>query len=370
MEKTNPEILSQGEIKCKKCGAKLKYAPGTDSIVCPYCGTKNKIEVDQQKLAEALKEIDYFEFIQNIDIAEEENEEQSVVKCPTCGATTSISTNIISSECPYCGSPLIKDQNQIKKQLKPSALIPFVITKNEASEKFNKWIKKSFWVPKKAKKYARPEKLQGLYTPYWTFDAKTITDYTGQRGDDYEETETYTNSEGETETRTVTRTEWTNVSGRVYVDFDDLLVVASNSLPQDHIRNLEPWDLSKLVPFDKKYMSGLKAESYTKDIQKGFDEAKIIMSINIEYEIRKDIGGDHQRIDSKNTTYNDVTFKHVLLPIWISSYRFKNKIYRFVVNGESGKIEGERPVSVLKIILVILLIAAIIALIFIFSQSK
>jgi hypothetical protein len=133
---------------------------------------------------------------------------------------------------------------------------------------------------------------------------------------------------------------------------------------------LEPWDLSKLVPFDKKYMSGLKAESYTKDIQKGFDEAKIIMSINIEYEIRKDIGGDHQRIDSKNTTYNDVTFKHVLLPIWISSYRFKNKIYRFVVNGESGKIEGERPVSVLKIILVILLIAAIIALIFIFSQSK
>ena len=76
--------------------------------------------------------------------------------------------------------------------------------------------------------------------------------------------------------------------------------------------------------------------------------------------IKKDIGGDEQRIYSVNTKYNDITFKHVLLPIWISAYRFKNKVYRFLINGRTGEVQGERPWSVWKIIFFSLSIAAVV----------
>ncbi len=365
----NADIINQSEITCKNCAAKLHFEPGTSSLKCPYCGTVNEIKIDKEKLADALEEIDYYQFIAENNNIEVPREEETYVKCTACGAETSISSNIISLECPFCGTPLVKDQSQIKNLIKPSAVIPFKINKNNAADKFNKWMKKSFWAPKKAKIYAKPQKIQGIYTPYWTYDSNTITDYTGQRGDDYQETETYTDSNGETGTRTVTKTSWTSVSGRVYVDFDDVLVVATDSLPEKHVYALEPWDLSGLVPFDKKFLSGLKSESYKKDVKDSFETAKSIMNMTIEQKIKTDIGGDHQTISSKNSTYNDVTFKHVLLPIWLSSYRFKNKIYRFVVNGQTGKVKGERPVSVMKIILVILIVAAIIAAIIYFSKQ-
>ncbi len=366
-ENTPPkaEQINQDSIKCKQCGAKLEFAPGTSSLKCPYCGAENEIKIDEEKRREALREIDYFSFISDSSNIEVEQEEESFVKCPSCGAETTIAGNAISAECPFCGTPLVKDQAQIKSLLKPSALIPFIIDKKTAVESFNKWMKKSFWAPKKAKVYARPDKLQGIYTPYWTFDARTITSYTGQRGDDYEETRT--DSDGNT--TTVTKTRWHSVSGTVYVNFDDIMIVASNSLPEKYVNALEPWHLTELVPFNKSYLSGLKSESYEVDVKQGFEKAKIRMENEIEQEIRRDIGGDHQRIMSKNIQYNNVTFKHILLPIWVSSYRFKGKVYNFVVNGQTGKVKGKRPVDAMKVILVILLVIVIIALIAYFSQQ-
>lgn len=360
----NPDIIDQGDISCKNCAAKLNFAPGTSSLKCPYCGTENEIVIDQTKLADALREIDFFRFIADSRNAEVPIEPESYVKCTSCGAETSISSNIISSECPFCGTPLVKDQSQIKNLIKPSALIPFKVTKNDAVAKFDQWMKKGFWAPKKAKQYAKPQKIQGIYTPYWTYDSNTVTDYTGQRGDDYQETESFTNSEGKADTRTVTKTAWTSVSGRVYVSFDDVLVVATTSLPEKYVYALEPWNMAELVPFDKKFLASLKSESYSTDVKNSYEKAKSIMEVTIDQKIRTNIGGDHQQISSKNSSYNDVTFKHVLLPIWLSSYRFNDKIYRFVVNGQSGKVKGERPVSVMKIILVIILVLIVIAALF------
>ncbi len=359
----NPQLINKKDVTCKNCAAKLEFKPGTSSLECPYCGTLNEIKVDKEKLRKALREIDYLKFIADNNNVETPKEENRFVKCESCGAETSTDAKTISTECPYCGTPLVMEKAQIKSLITPAAVAPFKIDKNTAVESFHKWKKKLWFLPNKARTYAKPNKFQGIYTPYWTYDSNTITSYSGQRGDDYTETETYV-EDGQTKTRTVTKTRWYSVSGTVYVDFDDVLVVASNSLPQEHVYAIEPWHLQDLKPYDRQFLSGFKSESYDIDVKNGFAKAQSIMDSDIADAIRRDIGGDHQRISSKNVNYNDITFKHVLLPVWLSSYRYKDKVYNFVVNGQTGKVKGARPVSAFKIILLVLLIIVIIFIIY------
>ena len=171
-------------------------------------------------------------------------------------------------------------------------------------------------------------------------------------------------------TRTVTKIRWNNVSGHVDNIFDDVLVVASKSLPQEYVEKLEPWELENMLPFNEGYLSGFKTESYQVDIKEGFDNAKIKMDERIRASVCRDIGGDHQRIHTLNTVYNNITFKHILLPIWISAYMFKDKVYRFLINGRTGEVQGERPYSWIKIAAVSILAAAIILVILVLANKE
>ena len=152
--------------------------------------------------------------------------------------------------------------------------------------------------------------------------------------------------------------------------FDDVMVLASKSLPKKYTDALEPWDLQNLTPFSEKYLSGFKTESYQVDVKTGYEEAKTIMDKTIKQLVTKDIGGDEQKIYSTNTSYSNITFKHILLPIWISAYTFKNKVYRFLVNARTAEVQGERPWSWIKITLFVLMILAIIAGIILLAKSR
>ena len=239
-----------------------------------------------------------------------------------------------------------------------------MVNRQQAEKAYILWLGKIWWAPFGFKKDVQSnEKLSGVYIPYWTYDSDTFSAYTGERGDDYTVMESYTTVEnGKTVTRQrpVTRTRWTFVSGNVSHFFDDVLVIASNTLPRNKTEKLEPWDLKNLVPFDEAFLSGFRTECYQVDLKKGLDYAKVRMKKYIETLVQQDIGGDHQRIHSVNTNYSNLTFKHILLPIWISAYRYENKPYRYLVNGRTGEVQGEYPVSVLKIILTILAIAAVV----------
>jgi hypothetical protein len=191
-----------------------------------------------------------------------------------------------------------------------------------------------------------------MYTPYWTFDSATLTNYTGERGVDYTVYVTRTvTRDGRQVTEQVpeTRTEWTWVSGQVSRDFDDVLVLASTSLPEQITEKLEPWDLPNLKPYADEYLSGFRTERYQVDLPGGFARARAKMEIVIRGDICRDIGGDHQRIASLSTVHDRVTYKHVLLPVWLAAYQYQGKTFRFVVNGRTGEVQGERPWSWIKI---------------------
>ncbi|MEW6262951.1 MAG: hypothetical protein AB1641_07720 [Thermodesulfobacteriota bacterium] len=336
---------------CPSCGAKLEFAPGA-SLKCPYCGHETSVP----KSGEEIKELDFQEYLSQASAKEEVIENQTV-KCNSCGAEQTVDPNITMSHCAFCGLQLMA-QAKTTRTIKPKSLLPFKINKSQAMDQYRGWLKGLWFAPSQLKQYAQTEgALKGVYIPYWTYNANTFTWYQGQRGDDYQETEYYTEKDDQgneqTKSRVVTRTEWTPVSGFVANDFTNLLVLASWSLPREKTERLEPWDLENLEPYRDEFISGFQAEAYQVDLGQGFENAKRIMQGPIEDNIRHDIGGDHQKIDTSKTQYNNITFKHILLPIWINAYRYQNKSYRFVVNGRTGEVQGERPWSYLKIALTV-----------------
>ncbi|MEO6434139.1 MAG: hypothetical protein ABIP55_00030 [Tepidisphaeraceae bacterium] len=347
---------AQRQFPCKHCGANLVFAPGTNALTCSYCGTANEIE----QSTEAVEELDYQRQLADLESGEE-TEERLTVRCNTCGAETSLAANRTADRCPFCGGGIIA-QATSKRLIKPKAVLPFRITHAEAGRMFKEWIASRWFAPTELKNRAAREQINGVYIPCWTYDAFTTSHYTGERGDDYWDTETYStfeNGRHVTRTRQVRRTRWWSVSGTVQVPFDDLLVLASRSLPQ-YAAALEPWDLNAFVPYRDEYLSGFVAESYQIGLPEGFDLARQMMQPAIHGAINRDIGGDHQRIHSVDTHYANVTFKHALLPLWISAYRYHDRTFRFLVNARTGEVQGERPYSWMKIALAVL--AAIIVL--------
>jgi hypothetical protein len=196
--------------------------------------------------------------------------------------------------------------------------------------------------------------MDGIYVPYWTYDADTASRYTGERGTVYYETQRVVR-DGKATTVQVARVRWNPVRGHVARFFDDVLVLASRSLPKSFTDGLAPWDLAAMEPYAPEYLAGFRAEAYAVKLEDGFREARAIMDGVIQRDIRFDIGGDRQRIHQVDTTVRDVTFKHVLLPVWLAAYKYRGETYRFVVNGRTGKVQGERPYSAVKIAIAVVL---------------
>jgi DNA-directed RNA polymerase subunit RPC12/RpoP len=359
------------ELACKDCGALLKFKPGTQHLACEYCGAQN--EIAQPVQAGAVKENSLEDFLAN-NSQHEEQMTVTQVKCDGCHAINTFDPKTVADRCAFCGSPLVVKSASTSKMHRPEYVLPFGIDGPKASANFKKWLSSLWFAPNDLKEYAAAKGLNGVYLPFWTFDCSTDSNYTGQRGEDYTVSETYTaneNGKNVTRTRNVTKTRWHSASGRVSDVFDDILVEATQSLNKDKLRSLEPWDLNNLVAYDDKYLSGFRTESFALDLKSGYVEAKSRMTPVIESSIRRDIGGDRQMIHSVSTTYHDPTFKHILLPVWLSAYRYNNKVYQFLINARTGEVQGERPWSTIKIVLAVLgglTLAAV--LYFMFGQNQ
>ncbi len=360
-------VPAHSQFPCRQCGAKLDFAPGSGSLKCPYCGAETPIPKSEAE----IQELDYNEYLKKL-AEEHETTEEHRVKCEKCGAETTLPKQVSAGTCPFCGANLVLT-TQLTSLLKPKALLPFKVTRQQGITDFRRWLSGLWFAPSDLKRYAQSEsKLAGIYVPYWTYDSDTTSFYRGERGDDYWVSETYTayeNGRPVTKTRQVRRTRWTPVSGTVWNRFDDVLVMASRSLPREYADRLEPWDLVNLVPYSDEYLSGFIAESYQVDLPSGFEIARAVMDEGIQKSIRRDIGGDHQRIDTVKTSYDKITFKHLLLPVWLSAYRYREKVYRILINARTGELQGERPYSAWKIAAVIITVAVIIAIIVLVSSS-
>jgi DNA-directed RNA polymerase subunit RPC12/RpoP len=328
---------------CAQCGAQLRYAPGQRRLTCEYCGHEQPIPFTDADRDAALETHDLQTALAH-RLPDAAMEETRVLNCGNCGAQVQFDPAQHSAQCPFCASPVVADTGT-HRHIKPAAVLPFRLTEEEAHGAMNRWLRGLWFAPTELKKYARPDrKMDGLYVPYWAFDARSRARYTGERGDAYYETRRVGKK-----TERVRQIRWRRVSGQVQRQFRDVLVMAAQSLPRKFTRGLEPWMLADLSPYDPQYLSGFRAEGYTVDLADSHRIALERMEEVLRQDVRRDIGGDEQRISSLDAQHADERFKHVLLPIWMAAYRYRGRSFRFVVNAQTGNVQGERPWSVWKI---------------------
>ncbi len=342
--------LTETRFPCQQCGAVLHYSIGTHSLKCQYCGHFNRIADKDVH----IEELDFHAALRRLQTSRHVSPETNIIHCPNCAAQFALDAHIHSGECPFCSTTVVTSTSKAKP-IKPRALLPFKINAQQAKQAYVGWMSRLWFAPGELKKYAREDaSLNGVYIPYWTYDSDTVTAYEGQRGDIYYVTQTVTevvNGRRVRRRRQVPKIRWTRVSGRTSRHFDDVLVGATQTLPRKITDWLEPWDLENLIPYTEEYLSGFSSEVYQVDLDQGFNHAQSNMDRIIRGDVTSAIGGDQQRVGRLQTSHSDTTFKHVLLPLWSAAFEFRGKTFRFVVNGRTGKVRGERPYSAVKIAL-------------------
>ncbi len=324
-------LSDQRHFPCPSCGADLRFHPGEAQMVCTHC--EARVPVPDVDDAAAHIEHDFHKFLKD-DLKRPEIE-VSALNCSTCGASVEFDPDEHSRTCPFCDSVIVADVSTQRK-LVPQGLLPFGLMEKEAQAALRDWLSSRWLAPNDIEEESKADKFNGIYVPIWTYDSTTTTSYKGQRG----------RSVGSGKNR---RTVWTNVSGTVTGSFDDVMVSGSASVSAEFKDALGPWPTHKLETYQTEFLAGFRAENHTVGLAEGFAQADRFMKVKITDWIRADIGGSRQRILSSSTSHANQTFKHILLPVWITHYSLDKKRYRLSVNGATGKVYGQRPFSMLKL---------------------
>lgn len=337
----------QHQFSCRNCGSAMSYQVGSEALSCQSCGYLEAIDDKGQSIEELPLDI----ALSNIHLKPLEAPDTQVT-CQHCGATSEWDIHSLSDLCPYCQTPIAKLDTE-NQRLHVEAIAPFSIEKSHAFAAFKKWLGNRWFAPNVLKEMSGHSKqFEGIYVPHWTFDSLTYTNYRGMRGVYYTEYVRQTrrvNGKMQTVEVPVTRTRWFPTAGQVRLMFDDVLVLASMLIPKTIVNRLRPWRLESAVPYTPEYLAGLKSKYYQLDLGQAFQVAQQRMATDIDLAIRSDIGGDTQRIQAKDTRYQNSTYKLILLPVWYSAFEYKGKTYQTVINGQTGKVAGQYPKSPVKI---------------------
>ncbi|MGA3025980.1 MAG: hypothetical protein ABSF98_14515 [Bryobacteraceae bacterium] len=349
------------QFRCPGCSADMEFDPQSGGLKCRFCGHTEAVVpaatgVSVHTLEEGLAEAGSMAQKPHGDGALE-------VTCNGCGSVVAFQPPQVAGVCPFCGGAIVAQPKTPDPLIAPDGVLPAKVPQAQAQMRVRQWLSARWFAPNALKRMAQQEGIAGVYLPFWDWAADTESRYTGERGEHYWETEYYTETEnGNTvqRERQVQRTRWYPAAGRVARRFDNVLVAATRSVHEARLDALQPWDLESLSAYEPAYLAGFRAQRYQVELPEGFEKAKQAMAKVIDGDVRRDIGGDEQRVLGVDTTTSNATFRHLLLPVWIGAYRFKGKLYQVVVNARTGEVQGERPWSVVK---VSLLVAAILLVI-------
>jgi DNA-directed RNA polymerase subunit RPC12/RpoP len=359
---------------CQRCGAQLTYDAATRAMACGHCGNQQAMVVTPPRGPAVIREIP---LEQGMQLAMRGPGTQvTTIQCNTCGATVNVGQGERTTKCAFCGSQTVLQVQTNQQSIRPESLVPFTIAKEAANKRFADWLGDLWFRPSDLKKMAQVQEMGGVYVPYWTFNAHVASQWTAQRGWYYYETEYYQTTEnGQTVTRErqVQRTRWEPAWGQRQDHHQNVLVNAGKGLPPALADQVTSFDVRQLVPYDPGFLAGWRAEQYTLDLMPGWQQGMQKMIDRQHANCGRDVGGDtHQSLSVQNT-FSAVTFKHVLLPVWIAAYRYRGKPFQFIVNGQTGEVMGLAPWSIVKItfaVLAAVIVIGAVILIYLYTQGQ
>lgn len=355
---------------CAQCGGALAWDATKRAMQCPFCGHQQQMPLQpDHQIDEIPIEEGYRRAARGLGVPVQ------TINCKDCGATVNVGEGERTTKCAFCGSHQVLQIETDAGAIRPESLVAFQIDKTVANDRFASWVSDLWFRPNDLKKMAKVHEMGGVYVPFWTFDAHVHSDWTAEAGYHYYETEEYTsyeNGESVTRTRQVQHTRWESAWGRRDDDYDDTLICASKGLPAELVEKFTTFNTKLLVPYGPQYLAGWRAEAYAIDLQNAHNMGKQKMTTQQEAYCARDVPGDTHRGLVVNNQWSRETFKHVLLPVWIAAYRYNDKPYRFLVNGQTGEVTGEAPYSFWKIFLFTLMCVAIVSVIgyLIYAQQE
>ena len=351
-----PVSAKARKFPCGACGADVVWNPGSSALKCPYCGSETALatsseQVVERPLEEALRAPRDLGW----------GAERTSVRCTKCGATTTFDPGLAASRCAFCATPAVVEAPTESNHVRPAGLLAFAVDRNAAARSFRSWVSGLWFRPNDLKEKSSVTDMQGVYVPFWTFDALTHNRWTAEAGYHYTvQVEAIEN--GRRVMRSETRTRWEPAAGFLEKAFDDVPVPASKGLPPGLARGIEPFPTGGLVPYDPQYLSGFLAEEYAVDLPDAVAVAKERMTEEIYAACAGEVPGDTQRNLRVSTAWSGLACKNALLPVWISAYQYAGKPFRFLVNGVTGKVDGNAPFSAVKITFAVLAVIAILVL--------
>jgi hypothetical protein len=337
---------------CESCGGEQTFDATVGRLKCAYCGAERDVPASVGNVVERDLWSGLATAARGLDVI---GAKTSV--CQECGAHVAFPDGVTATTCTFCGSPRVLEQEENRRALRPESLLPFAIDKKKAQAAFTTFLSRLWFRPSNLKAMAKIAELAGVYVPFWTYDAHVDSSWTAEAGYYYYVDEEYTTQENGrtvTKTRQVRHTRWEHAWGSRSDDYDDLLVCASQGLPRDLADRFKTFNMAALVPYSAGFLAGWRAEEYGVDLQSGFAIAKQRIVVEQERKCARDVPGDTHRGLRVENVLSDLTYKHVLLPVWIAAYRYNDKVYRFLVNGSTGEVVGKAPYSWVKITLAVL----------------
>ncbi len=339
--------------KCLSCGSTLNFSIGGGELVCSFCGETYEPEIfeitDQLDIkdneAQALSfdnsnKSEYKDkFDREIDLYWQEYlESQREIVCNSCGAKVRAGKNTMSTTCVFCGSTAIVE-SRVQKEYRPDGIIPFKIDENKAQEEILKWIKKKKLVPGSVKKHFEDKsvftKMKAVYVPTWLVDADCSMAVSGQAG-----------------IRTLDMIEAYNVSRYGKFTMSNVPFDGSRKIKDKLMEAIEPYDYNGLVEFAPAYLNGMYAECY--DLTPGEMANRIRNRFkDYMYDVAKGLleakGYNDFDLDHNNSRGENYTCRYVLLPVWTMQYTYNDVRYTVLVNGQTGEVAGDAPVSDFKV---------------------
>ena len=362
------EVSALWKHPCPECGGDAEWNPSKQALACPFCGTILPWTEGQDAVGALIVEHDLETALAATPDAQRGlRAEKKSVKCESCHAISVFDPERAAQRCDFCGSPSIVPVDDLRDAITPESLLPAVIPNTQVRDQLREWYRSRWWAPNQLKRSALTDTLHGIYLPYWTFDAHVDADWTAESGYYYYVTESFRDSNGKTQTRQVRKTRWENSAGRLSHFFDDDAVPGTVGVHTALLRKVEPFPtLTELKSYDPAYVRGWTVERYQVDLRQAAATSQQQMDAVIQRLCEREVPGDTHRNLQVSSFYQGRTFKHILVPVWLASYTYGRKSFQVVVNGYTGKMAGEHPLSWVKITLavaaVLLLVVAVILL--------
>jgi hypothetical protein len=279
---------------------------------------------------------------------------QKQFRCQHCGAEMAVDADQLSFTCPFCDSTYVLEIPPGEAQREPPEfVIGFRVTPEQALAKFRAWLEAGgLFRPGDLRSAQIEGKLRGVYLPFWAFCMRAESQWAARIGEYWYRTETYTVTvDGKTETRTreVRETEWWNLSGRHHNYYSGYLVSGSKGLPQAQAERIKPYHLAALKRFAPYFLAGWFSEQYSVAKDAALATCQQEFYRWEQQNVARFLPGDTSSGLSVQTAFDQVTSDLIMLPVYLLSYRYRGKLYRFLLNGQSGKEAGDKPLSPIRI---------------------